>query len=145
MIDDRNLEHKIGSTGYWETKPKGELKDAKKARIAWNLNDAHQISSVLITTDMSEWRAKSEDFEATGGACYANWMSPAIDRSKAEGIPDQIFDVAGVFGTMLSYGFENKGVMREALIGFAGLDAGGFARRMLFAIDGELNEKDLAA
>jgi hypothetical protein len=71
-------------------------------------------------------------------------MIPVDKRDGGGDGPDQLFDPAGTFGTLLSYGFATKAVMRQALVQLAQIDDCLWARRMLFAIDGELVEGDLA-
>jgi hypothetical protein len=132
----------IGEGGFAERGPVSGLIPAKKARIAWDHGVDGRITKVLVTANGKEWR-RADRFSGAGGACFAGWMKPISKRTVPDFGPDQFHDPAGTFGTMLAAGFATKRALREALKQFAKIDACGWARRMLFAIDGEIEHSDL--
>jgi hypothetical protein len=144
MIDDPDIRHFQGASGFMESAPKGDFFDAHKVRIAWNTDDDGRVIDVFLTDDFEYWLRHSDSYHASGGDCYAEWMVPLVNRKTPGGdIPDQAYDPAGTFGTLLSHGFATKGALRGALLQFAQIDNCEWARRMLFAIEGELIASDL--
>jgi hypothetical protein len=143
MIRDDSIDHRVSKNGFMESAPKGAMK-AKDVFIAYEPDDKGRIFDILVTDDDEEWRRHNARFSATTGRCYANWCIPLAERKGPAFGPDQSFDPAGVFGTLLSSGFTNRGVFRRALYEFARIDECDWARRMLFAIDGEWSVQDLA-
>lgn len=144
MIDDPEIRHFRGASGFMESAPKGNFIDAHKVRIAWNTNDDGRVTEVFLTDDFDHWLRHSERYHASGGDCYTEWMVPlAVRKTPSGDIPDQAYDPAGVFGTLLSHGFVTKDALRNAILQFAQIDNCEWARRMLFALDGELSASDL--
>lgn len=116
---------------------------AAEACIGFNVDSDFRITEILITDDADLWRRKSERFEMTGGACYADWCVPPSKRRVLGWAPDQLFDPLGTFGSFLAFGFASRRAMLSCIAQFAALDSCFWARRILFAISGEWTQKDI--
>lgn len=144
MIEKSVCKHRIGPSGYYEAFPPHDLVPAKSVRIGWNTNDAGQVVEVLVTANANEWSGLAHDLDFSGGACYTDWCIPASVRGNNGFHPDQLFDPVGAFGTLLSCGFASKRVLRDTLIQFAKIEEATWARRMLFALEGEWSDADVS-
>lgn len=143
MIENSTCEDRVGASGFYETFPPHNLIPAKLARIGWNTNDEGKVIEVLIVGDRQAWSVLCRDLRMSGGGCYSDWCVPVHERDGDDNGPDQLFDPGGAFGTLLASGFASKRVLRDALIQFAKIEEATWARRMLFAIEGEWNDADL--
>lgn len=145
MIENNACDYRVGASGFYEAFPPHALVPAKSVRIGWNTNDAGNVIEVLVTADREAWSGLAHDLDMSGGDCYSDWCVPVGQRTNGQMGPDQLFDPSGAFGTLLASGFASKRVLRDTLIQFAKIEEASWARRMLFAIEGEWSDSDLAS
>lgn len=146
MIEDKKMELGLSSRGMFVQVPKGKVMKAADVRFAWNTDEDGRISAFFSTDEEKPWKRNSGKYAHTGGAVRPEWLVSKEKRSHESfsTVEDEILDPAGLFGTLMAAGFSDRAMYRTVLIGFAKIDECEWARRMLYAVDGVWQKRDLA-